>query len=227
MGQAEAINKGFSRSTGDYIAWLNSDDLYQPGAIQKAVKALQDHPDASMVFSNVLSIDADGEPFNLMTYGDWGLLDLMCFNIVGQAGVFMRRSDVVKVGMLDLSYRFMLDHHLWLRIAQLGKPVYIPETWASARMHAKAKNVALARGFGEESYQLAAWMPYQPGLAALYKKNHHRIWAGANRMMGRYLMDGGEPWSALRAYFRSFMQFPPTAGKRMAADWICSRQSDL
>jgi hypothetical protein len=112
---------------------------------------------------------------------------------------------------LDLSYRFLLDHHLWLRMAQIGRMVYVPETWASARVHAKAKNVALARGFGQEAYQLAAWMPYQPGLRVLYNKHRRRIWAGANRMNGRYLLDGGEPWRALRAYFRSFTQFPPTA----------------
>jgi glycosyltransferase involved in cell wall biosynthesis len=210
-GQAEAINKGFARSTGEFIAWINSDDLYQPGAIQAAVKALTDHPDASLVFSNVLSIDAEGTPFNLMTYGDWELNDLMGFKILGQPGVFMRRSDLNKAGFLDLSYRFLLDHHLWLRIAQIGKMVYVRETWASARVHAKAKNVALARGFGQEAFQLAAWMPYQPGLRSLYNKNRRRIWAGANRMNARYLLDGGEPSRALRAYFRSFFQYPPIA----------------
>jgi glycosyltransferase involved in cell wall biosynthesis len=213
MGQAEAINKGFARATGDYIAWLNSDDLYQPGAIEAAVKTLEEHPDASMVFGNVLSIDTNGNPFNLMTYGHWDLKDLMCFNVIGQTAVFMRRSNLLKAGFLDLAYRFMLDTHLWLRVAQQGRLVYVPETWASARMHPKAKNVALARGFGEESYQLAAWMAYQPGLADLYKKNYRKIWAGANRMMGRYLLDGGEGWASLRAYFRSFMQYPPTALK--------------
>lgn len=210
-GQAEAINKGFTRATGEIIAWLNSDDIYQPGAIQAAVQALTDHPEVCLVFSDVLSINAEGEPFNLMTYGDWGLKDLMCFKIIGQPGVFMRKADLMKAGLLDLSYRFLLDHHLWLRIAQVGKMVYVPQTWASARVHAKAKNVALARGFGQEAYQLAAWMPYQPGLTALYKKNRRRIWAGANRMNARYLLDGGEPGRALRAYFRSFMQHPPTA----------------
>lgn len=211
MGQAEAINKGFSRSTGEIVAWINSDDIYQPGAIQAAVQALKDHPEASLVFSNVLSIDAEGEPFNLMTYGNWGLVDLMCFKIIGQPGVFMRKTDLSKAGLLDLSYRFLLDHHLWLRIAQIGQMVYIPETWASARVHARAKNVALARGFGQEAFQLAAWMPYQPKLSDLYKKNRRRIWAGANRMNARYLLDGSEPMRALRAYFRSFMQYPPTA----------------
>jgi glycosyltransferase involved in cell wall biosynthesis len=211
MGQAEAINKGFARASGEYIAWLNSDDLYQPGTIQAAVKALQEHPEACLVYGDVLSIDADGEPFNLMTYRDWNLKDLMCFNIIGQPAVFIRRADLLKAGNLDLSYRFMLDHHLWLRIAQHGNLIHVPEIWASARIHPKAKNVALARGFGEESYQLAAWMPYQPGLQVLYKKNRRQIWAGANRMMGRYLLDSGKNGESLRAYFRSFIQFPPIA----------------
>ncbi len=215
MGQAEAINKGFERASGDIIAWLNSDDLYQPGAILAAVQTIEQHPEACMVYGDVLSIDENGDPFNLMTYDQWDVKDLMSFRIIGQPAVFMRRTALEQAGHLDLSYRFLLDHHLWLRMAQQGKMVYVPETWASARMHAKAKNVALARGFGQEAYQLASWMPYQPGLNALYKKNRRRVWAGANRMNARYLLDGGEPWKALRAYFRSFMQYPPIA----LAEW--------
>ena len=147
MGQAEAINKGFARATGEYIAWLNSDDMYQPGAIQAAVKALQDHPGRQPGLWKCVIHRCEGEPFNLMTYGNWGLVDLMCFKIIGQPGVFMRRADLLKAGLLDLSYRFLLDHHLWLRIAQHGKMLYVPETWASARMHPKAKNVASGARF--------------------------------------------------------------------------------
>ena len=211
MGQAEAINKGFDRATGDYIAWLNSDDLYQSGVIEAAVKVLEANPDACLVYGDVVSIDENGLPFNIMAYGDWELKDLMSFNIIGQPGVFMRRSALLKAGNLDLSYRFLLDHHLWLRVAQYGKMIHVAELYASARMHPGAKNVALARGFGQEAYQLAAWMPYQPALADLYKKNRRKIWAGANRMNARYLLDGGEPGKALRAYFRSLFQYPPIA----------------
>ncbi len=215
MGQAEAINKGFDRATGDYIAWLNSDDLYQPGVIEAAVKVLEANPDACLVYGDVVSIDENGLPFNIMAYGKWELKDLMSFNIIGQPAVFMRRSALLKAGNLDLSYRFLLDHHLWLRVAQQGKMIHVAELYASARMHPGAKNVALARGFGQEAYQLAAWMPYQPALANLYKKNRRKIWAGANRMNARYLLDGGEPGKALRAYFRSLFQYPPIA----LAEW--------
>ena len=48
-GQADAINKGFRRATGEIIAWLNSDDVYQPEAIQKAVEAFEKHPEAGLI----------------------------------------------------------------------------------------------------------------------------------------------------------------------------------
>ncbi|NMD27205.1 MAG: glycosyltransferase, partial [Chloroflexi bacterium] len=95
-GQADAINKGFARARGEYIAWLNSDDLYYPGALSEAVRALEANPAAPFVFSDVESIDETGKAFNRMHYGDWGLADLMRFRIIGQPGVFMRRSALRK-----------------------------------------------------------------------------------------------------------------------------------
>ena len=48
-GQAEAINKGVARAKGEIIAWLNSDDMYTPGAISEAVEALQQNPEVGFV----------------------------------------------------------------------------------------------------------------------------------------------------------------------------------
>jgi len=147
-GQADAINKGFQRASGEIIAWLNSDDIYYPGAVSAAVAAFKSNPHAGLVFSDVDSIDETGKTFNRMCYGDWGLEDLMAFRIIGQAGVFMRRSAFEQVGMLDIDYHFLLDHHLWLRIGLVAALAYVPgEPWAAARFHAAAKNVALAAKF--------------------------------------------------------------------------------
>lgn len=209
QGQAEAINKGFSRATGEIIAWLNSDDLYQPGAILSAVRKLQENPGCGMVFGDVVSIDASGEPINVMTFGDWGLEDLMQFKIISQPGVFMRRSVLEKAGYLDLSYHLLLDHHLWLRMAQLAPMAYVPERWAAARFHAAAKNVARAGDFGREAYRIVEWMAAQPGLAEPYRRLRGAIRAGACRMDGRYLLDGGQPGPALRAYLRGLLASPP------------------
>lgn len=216
QGQAHAINKGFERSHGEVIAWLNSDDLYKPGAVASAVKALQAHPEAGMVFTDVESIDANGETFNLMRYGDWGLADLMTFHIMGQPGVFMRRSILEKAGHLDLDYKFLLDHHLWLRMGLHAVIKYIPgQIWAAARMHPAAKNVAQAQNFGTEAYRLAEWMAGHPEFSSHLQGIKHQIWAGAHRLNAFYLLDGGQSGQALKAYWRAFWQYPPAVFK----DW--------
>src|ERR671925_1983798 len=61
-GQAHAINKGWERATGDIVAYLNSDDLYTPGAVTTAVQALMANQQACMVFSDALLIDERGDP---------------------------------------------------------------------------------------------------------------------------------------------------------------------
>ena len=217
-GQADAINKGFARATGEFIGWLNSDDLYLPGAIQTAVQALQADPSLAMVYGDVRSIDSAGKVFNVMRYGEWGLADLMAFNIIGQPGVFMRRSALEQAGYLDLNFHFLLDHQLWLRLAQQGGMQHIPQELAAARFHADAKNVAQAARFGQEAYAILDWMQTQPGLQPLFAGNQRRIQAGAHRINARYLLDGGQPGPALRAYWKSLLQHPPTAlreGHRM------------
>lgn len=210
-GQAEAINKGFARATGEIVIWINSDDYFLPGSIAAAVQVLRDQPDLGLVFGDVVSINGEGEPINVMTYDDWGLDDLMQFNIIGQPGVYMRRSVLEKSGYLDLNYHYLLDHHLWLRMAQFASMRYVPQRWAAARFHAGAKNVNQAAGFGRESLRLAGWMSTEPGLAERYQRLRRRVWAGAYRMNGRYLLDGAQSWSALRSYLHSLWLYPPIA----------------
>src|SRR5215207_2503335 len=59
-GQTEAINKGFRHAKGDILAWINSDDTYQPGAVAAVVKYLQDHPDVGMVYGDCNYINESG-----------------------------------------------------------------------------------------------------------------------------------------------------------------------
>jgi glycosyltransferase involved in cell wall biosynthesis len=142
-GQAEAINKGFARATGEIIGWLNSDDIYLPGCIQAAVDVFQTDPGLVMVYGDMLSVDGSGETINLQKFGNWGLKGLMRFQIIGQPAVFMRRSALEKAGFLDINFHFMLDHHLWLRVAQQGSTRHTPQIWAAARYHEGAGSVGM------------------------------------------------------------------------------------
>ncbi|MGD2026720.1 MAG: glycosyltransferase family 2 protein [Anaerolineales bacterium] len=199
-GQADAINKGLRRAGGKYVAWLNSDDLYLPGTIHKAVAELEKDPKLGMVYGDLHSINALGERVNTINYAPYTLEDLLAFFIIGQPTVFMRRSLLEEVGYLSEAYNYLLDHHLWLRIASVAEMKYIPEPQAAARYHPGAKNMAAAQRFGEEAFRILDWAKTQPDMAALIEQHENRILAGAHRFNARYLLDAGRPRDALRAY---------------------------
>ncbi len=170
-GQAEAINKGFARATGEIIAWLNSDDYYLPNAISTVIEVFTKHPEAGMIYGDVLSVDSVGNPINVQRFEPYTLDDLMALKIISQPAVFMRRSVLEEAGYLDNAYHFLLDHHLWLRMAQLAPIIYTPQILAAARYHDDAKNIAHAEKFGAEAFRLLAWMKSQPSLASHLEEN--------------------------------------------------------
>lgn len=214
-GQADGINKGFRRATGDIVAWINSDDYYLSGALVSAAHALCENQQWGMVFGDVLSVDGSGQPINVMHYDHWGLEDLMAFNIIGQPAVFMRRSVLEQAGGLDLDYHFLLDHHLWLRMAQVAPIGYMPQIWAAGRFHPAAKNKANAAQFGREAYRLVEWMQLQPGLQTPFSQNRRKILGGARWIDAYYLSEGELYRPALKAYLKSFLRTPV----RVLRDW--------
>ncbi|MBW8010237.1 MAG: glycosyltransferase [Chloroflexi bacterium] len=213
-GQSDAINKGLSRAQGEFVAWLNSDDVYLPGAIRHAASVLKDNPEVGLVYSKLHSIDQNGKVFNTISYEQYSLEDLLSFRIIGQATVFMRRSVMKKAGKIDQSYNYLLDHHLWVRMARLAEIKYEPVVWAAARHHPMAKNVAQAAEFGREAFRILDWASSEPKMAEIIKRDPKRVRAGAYRLDARYLLDGGQAWEALKAYGKVFLIQPRFALKR-------------
>jgi GT2 family glycosyltransferase len=156
-GQAEAINKGFALATGEILAWLNSDDYYLLNTVSVAVRCLEQNPDVVMVYGDMFAVDGDGQTTNILRFKQLSLEDLLCFQIIGQSSVFFRRSAFEKAGPLETSFHFMLDHHLWIRLAQQGRILHIPQIWSAARYHPQAKNRAQAAEFGREGFQVLDW----------------------------------------------------------------------
>jgi glycosyltransferase involved in cell wall biosynthesis len=218
-GQAEAINKGFSHARGEILAWLNSDDYYLPGAVSAAVATFAAHPQAVLVYGNMLAVNARGEIINHLRYRQLRLEDLLAFEIIGQPAVFIRRSAFEKAGGLDATFHFLLDHLLWIKIAQQGEIVHVEQTWAAARYHQMAKNIARPLEFVQEVERIAAWIESQPSLSAALTSHRKRILAGKHCLSAFYLVEGGEARRALWHYRQAFWAHPPTlmrSWKRLA-----------
>ena len=210
-GQAEAINKGLARTTGQIVAWINSDDFYFPGAVASAVKAFETNPEAGLVYGDTVAVDENGEFIHFPKYAQWNLEDLLTFNIIGQPAVFMRRDILLEVGFLDPSFHFLLDHQLWIRMASRAPMVYVPERWAAGRFHESAKNVAQASKFGEEAFRILDWAKSDPLVSGTLTRISRQSRAGALRINGRYLLDAGKAWDSFKSYMKSLVTHPSSA----------------
>ncbi len=212
-GQSDAVNKGWKRATGEIIGWLNSDDLLMPGAVSRMVAAFEETPEMGVIYGDVFSIDARGDIFNIMRFDQWGVDDLMAFEIISQPGAFMRRDVLERAGYLDKEMHFLMDTHLCLKMIQLAPFRYLPGVVSAARYHADAKNVGAGARYGQDAYKIVEWMKTQPKLQERMVSNSRWVWAGAYRLSARYLLDGGDPRAALRDYLRSLTTRPATALK--------------
>jgi glycosyltransferase involved in cell wall biosynthesis len=214
-GQSEALNKGLRRARGEIIGWLNSDDVYLPGAVSAAVAAFCSTPDAALVYGDALAIDKDGKSFNIMHAHQYSLVDLMMFKIICQPAAFMRRSVLKQVNYLNPAYHLLMDNLLWMNMARIAPLVYVPQAWAAARYHDQAKNRTAGAAYGREAKKLIDDLKSNPEFSGIIITNEKRIMAGVNRFDGFYLTDAGQPREALRSYGRAFRLHPPAA----LGDW--------
>jgi hypothetical protein len=197
-----------SKAKGEIVAWLNSDDIYLPGAIGQAVVTFQSDQQFGLVYGDALTIDSGGRPIKELIFPDWELKDLIGFRIICQPAVFMKRKLFDRVEGLDPDYHFMLDHNLWIRISSQQPIKHVPEMWAAARHHQSAKNVSQAAEFGRETLELLEWMQSQPDLEQIVVQNEQQVLAGAYRLNARYLLDGGEYADSLKSYLKAFRHQP-------------------
>ncbi len=141
-GQTDAINKGFDRAQGDILAWINSDDTYEPGAFAAAVKYLRDHPAVGMVYGDCNYINESGDVIGRFNAAQTDYPRLRRgYTHIPQQTMFFRAELWKQTGPLDPSFYFAMDYDLWTRIAARTEIKYLPQTWANFRLHTSGKTI--------------------------------------------------------------------------------------
>lgn len=143
-GQTDAINKGFNRATGEILAWINSDDTYNPGAVSQAVKYLIENPDVGLVYADCNFIDEEDRIIGQFNAAQTDLRRLREGYVhIPQQTVFFHAKYWKELGPLDPSFYFAMDYDLWTRIAAHATFKYLAgHTWANFRLHTSGKTVA-------------------------------------------------------------------------------------
>jgi len=150
-GQAHAINKGFSRATGEIVAWINSDDFYCREALHRASQFLMKNSEVGMVYGRGYYVNEYGKIWRLAATGPFDLSKVLCRDHeIVQPTAFMRRAAVQKAGMMDETLHYAIDDDLWIKIGAAYRVGFIPAGLACAREHSNAKTVAQAPEHMEE-----------------------------------------------------------------------------
>jgi glycosyltransferase involved in cell wall biosynthesis len=207
-GQAQAINKGFRRAKGSIMSWLNSDDTYAPHAVRQAVEALLAQPKHDLVYANCDYVDAAG--LRLQTVKAWDFVPrriLTGIPLVIQPASFFRRQALERVGLLDETLHYLMDHELFVRMVLAGSTFgRSDETWSRFRWHTSSKTNSQWVAFNLELQQIvertfAQTSPSVPGSWRREARANVWQWLGE-----AYLRDGQRAparaslVSAIRAY---------------------------
>jgi glycosyltransferase involved in cell wall biosynthesis len=157
-GQSHALNRGLTLATGTVMGWLNSDDAYEPGALQLVADVFRADAAAHWVYGKVRIIDEDGHEirhwitvYKNLSMRRFGYAKLLRENWISQMGVFWRRSAFEVVGPFDEDLHLTMDYDYWLRLAGKWPGRFIDQYLADFRWYSTSKSGSTFRDqFAEE-----------------------------------------------------------------------------
>jgi glycosyltransferase involved in cell wall biosynthesis len=167
-GYADAIAKGFSRATGEYMCWINCGDLLLDGALDEASKYLA-ASGAGMIYGDDFYIDEDDRVIfqssgrmpslkNMMLLGGWTPLQDACF---------WSRALYEKVGGIDARLKYAADYDFFLRMSLAGHCAYAPILFSAFRRHGGQKSIQGQQAYKAERRQSARAALARSGAAGI------------------------------------------------------------
>jgi len=151
-GQSHAINLGMSKSTGEILAWVNSDDILLPGTLKYVGEFFNKNPDVDVVYGHRLLINENDQQIGRWILPKHSDEILSWVDFVPQETLFWRRRLWRKVGeKIDESFQFAMDWDLLLRFREAGARFYrIPRIIGGFRVHPDQKSSAQINNLGNE-----------------------------------------------------------------------------
>jgi hypothetical protein len=151
-GQAQAINLGFAHTSGEIMAWLNSDDILLPGALNCVANFFNSNPGVDVIYGHRLLIDENDKLIGRWILPAHNDRVLSWVDFVPQETLFWRRSLWEKAGgRIDESFDFAMDWDLLLRFRDAGaRFARIPRFLGGFRIHPHQKTLVAIHEIGSK-----------------------------------------------------------------------------
>ncbi len=218
-GQADAINKGLSKCTGEIICWLNSDDVLMKGALENIAQKFKTINEPAIVSGNYRTIDLNGvviwqpkSEIDNLYVSNYSELDLLkCWrNTLPQPSTFWNRAAFEKMRLLNANFHFAMDLEYWLRAINMGIKIYKTNNiYSSFRIHSESKSSTLEIKLKEELKSLQKTYLRKKAEAFFYNISFF-IWFSSeskiNKAIG--LVNNGNIRGSLLEIAKSIVYFP-------------------
>ena len=171
-GQADAVARGFAHTSGEIMAYLNSDDVLAPGALEFVARFFADNPGVDSIYSHRVFIDENNrvDSYWLLPEHRNGIMKR--WDYIPQETCFWRRRIYEQAGGIDPSFRFALDYDLFVRFMERGRMQRVNRFLGAFRRHASSKTAGLVEGRVHSEVERVRqehriWMPRGHGLGEL------------------------------------------------------------
>jgi len=134
QGLSAKVDQGFSLARGEIVAWLNADDFYLPGAVSKAVNAMERNPRFAVVYCNRLVVDERSIEIERIRSKQASWNEMLTYDYVPLESAFIRREALERVGPINPRYPLVQDWDLWLRISKQFSMLYVDDWWSAFRV---------------------------------------------------------------------------------------------
>lgn len=148
-GVCMARNRGIERACGEFISFLDADDIWTPDKLEAQLTALQKNPQAAVAYSWVDYIDEYGNFFhqgNYITINGSAYEKMLVQNILENgSNPLIRREALTKVGVFDSSLTLAEDWDMWLRLAELYDFVTVPSVQILYRTSSRSASTNIVK----------------------------------------------------------------------------------
>lgn len=175
-GQVDAINNGLNKATGEVVAYINADDIYEKGTLRAVGDYFAKNPKTLWLAGKGRVIDSEGKEISgwvttyknfLLTLNSYYLL--LITNYLIQPSVFLSRKAIKKFGPFKGTKNFVLEYDLWLKLGRVEMPAILPLSLASFRLFKENISSTQYRDVLEKDYLMVKKYTRNPILLLLHK----------------------------------------------------------
>ena len=208
-GQSSGRNFGYKISSGEFIAFLDSDNYWHAERLEKSVNAANDNPDCGVIYADNITVDEQGNEMHrdiMRRYSGDITAKLMYDNFVTINTSMIKRECIEVMGLLDESFRRAPDYEFWLRLSTKYKFYYLPEFVAYYREFPGQISADKYGRFEANRNILEHFFKAYPDAVSLSEKRR-----GISALLtrkARYEFSQNNSWQGVSDLGKAFWQFP-------------------